>query len=245
MRTFVGRHLTYANVVASLALFLVLTGSVAWAATSLGRNSVKARNIAPGAVASKQIKDRSIRLKDLSREVTGKSGADGGRGLQGPAGQPGPGGSPGPKGDSGTPGAPGAPGASGANLEFDGVRMGKGMRTVAPSGTASTSPYISLGTFGPLIVEARCYMPTSTPVVEISLRSTEPGGLKVFGEISSSNGRSIVSRAPTSLPPERSPWGATVVVADGTTYDVRGLWQRDSTAYTCAWNDAGFERVSR
>ena len=45
------RHLSYANVMATLALFVALGGS-SYAAIELGRNSVKSRNIAPGAVTT-------------------------------------------------------------------------------------------------------------------------------------------------------------------------------------------------
>ncbi len=72
-------RLTYANVVATLALVLVLAGGTVYAAVKLGKNSVKSRNIAPGAVkatdlhtnavSSPKIKDGSIQSTDLAAAV--------------------------------------------------------------------------------------------------------------------------------------------------------------------------------
>jgi hypothetical protein len=57
--------LTYANVVATLALFLALSGGVVWAAgkiksNDIAKNGVKAKNIAKNAVTAKKIKKGSI-----------------------------------------------------------------------------------------------------------------------------------------------------------------------------------------
>ncbi len=91
-------RLTYANVVATLALVLVLGGGTVYAAIKLGKNDVKSRNIAPGAVhasdlgsnavSSPKIRDGSIQGSDLSAAVfqgvdtdvtgTAASGAKGG-----------------------------------------------------------------------------------------------------------------------------------------------------------------------
>jgi hypothetical protein len=83
MRRFIPR-LTYANVTATLALFIALGGG-AYAAFSLPRNSVGSAQLRKGAVRSREIRDRSIRLHDVSpatqKALTGK---------RGPAGPPGP-----------------------------------------------------------------------------------------------------------------------------------------------------------
>jgi hypothetical protein len=50
-------QLTYANVVATLALFLALTGGVAWA---LERNSVKSKHIVDDQVQSADVRDDSL-----------------------------------------------------------------------------------------------------------------------------------------------------------------------------------------
>jgi hypothetical protein len=63
--------LTYGNVVATIALFLALTGGVVWAAHKIrsgqiARNAVKAKNIARGAVTSSKVKNGSLQRLDLA-----------------------------------------------------------------------------------------------------------------------------------------------------------------------------------
>jgi hypothetical protein len=80
----------YANITATLALFLAL-GGTATAAATLERGSVGAREIAKDAVRSPEIQDETIRLNDLSRGTRRKlEGAQGAVGPQGPAGPAGP-----------------------------------------------------------------------------------------------------------------------------------------------------------
>lgn len=69
----VGSRLTYANVTATLALFIAL-GGVSWAATKLPRNSVGSKQIKRSAVASSEVKNGSLTGADLKRgTLTGKS----------------------------------------------------------------------------------------------------------------------------------------------------------------------------
>src|SRR5436190_4822762 len=68
-------RLTYANVVATLALLLVVGGGTVYAAIHLGKNSVKSKNIAKAAVknsdlhadavTSEKVKDGTITGGDL------------------------------------------------------------------------------------------------------------------------------------------------------------------------------------
>lgn len=63
--------LTYANVVATLALFIAL-GGVSWAAVTLPKNSVGSKQIRKNAVSHSKVKDRSLTGKDLKNDsVTG------------------------------------------------------------------------------------------------------------------------------------------------------------------------------
>ena len=55
-----GGHLTYANVVSSLCLFLLLGGGVTYAATHLGKNSVGAKQLKKNAVLTAKIKNEAI-----------------------------------------------------------------------------------------------------------------------------------------------------------------------------------------
>jgi hypothetical protein len=76
--------LTYANVVATLALFVALAGGTAFAATQLPKNSV----------GSKQIKKEAVTPAKLSTAakstLTGAAGAKGPQGAKGDRGEPGP-----------------------------------------------------------------------------------------------------------------------------------------------------------
>jgi hypothetical protein len=93
--------LTYANVVASLALFVAL-GGTSYAALTLGKNSVKSRNIgreqvkgvdiARNAITSPKVKDGSLLPSDFNAGglPAGPAGPKGDRGEQGAQGPPGP-----------------------------------------------------------------------------------------------------------------------------------------------------------
>jgi hypothetical protein len=80
------QRLTYANVTASLALFIALGGS-SYAALSLPRNSVGTQQLRPGAVRSADVKNRSLQVADLS--VRARRSLTGQQGPAGPIGPPG------------------------------------------------------------------------------------------------------------------------------------------------------------
>jgi hypothetical protein len=85
--------LTYANVVSTLCLFILLGGS-SYAAVKLGRNAVKSKNIAADAVTSPKVKNGSLISEDF-------------RPGQLPSG---------PGGPAGDPGAPGTNGVNGTSV---------------------------------------------------------------------------------------------------------------------------------
>lgn len=60
------RKLTYANVVATLALFLALGGGAVWAAGQLGKNVITSRNIAANAVKTQDIAKNAVKSAKLS-----------------------------------------------------------------------------------------------------------------------------------------------------------------------------------
>ena len=78
-------RLTYANVVSTLCLFVVLGGS-SYAAVKLGKNAVRARNIAPNAVRTRKVKNGSLLAKDFKAGQLPK----GDKGDKGDTGPPGP-----------------------------------------------------------------------------------------------------------------------------------------------------------
>lgn len=62
----VKRGLSYANVVATLALFLAVSGGVVYAASNLGKNSVKSSNIATSAVKTRNLAKSAVKTKNLA-----------------------------------------------------------------------------------------------------------------------------------------------------------------------------------
>jgi hypothetical protein len=100
------RHLTYANVISSLCLFIVLGGSAVAAVTITGRQ------VKNGSLTSADIRNGTLRGVDLQPGLLspgGQSGS-GAPGAQGPAGQQGPAG---PQGAAGSDGQPGPQGPAG------------------------------------------------------------------------------------------------------------------------------------
>jgi len=100
------RHLTYANVVASLALFLAL-GGAAFAATQLPRNSVGTGQLKPEAVTTGKIAKATRNQLKGARGATGPQGPTGKTGAKGAAGAKG---ATGAKGDTGARGPAGTDG---------------------------------------------------------------------------------------------------------------------------------------
>lgn len=92
----IARKLSYANVVASIALFVALGGS-SYAAVELAKGSVKRNHLAADAVASSKVEDGSLRLVDFKKDQF-PTGPKGDRGARGPEGETG------GKGDKGDPG---------------------------------------------------------------------------------------------------------------------------------------------
>ena len=79
-------HLSYANVMATVALFIALGGG-AYAVAQLPHDSVGAAQIRSGAVTSRAILNRSVRLGDIS--VATRASLRGAKGEPGAAGPPG------------------------------------------------------------------------------------------------------------------------------------------------------------
>ena len=70
--------LTYANVISSLALFLVLSGGAAFAASQLAKNSVGTKQLKKNSVTAAKIKKNAVTAAKLkAKAVTGAKIADG------------------------------------------------------------------------------------------------------------------------------------------------------------------------
>ena len=91
------KRLTYANVMSTIAVFLMLGGATAFAASQLPKNSVGPKQIRKNAVNSAKVKNHSLRAADFKQ---GQLPA----GPQGPQGEKGDKGDKGEKGDKGDPG---------------------------------------------------------------------------------------------------------------------------------------------
>lgn len=84
-------RLTYANVMATVAVFLAL-GGISWAATSLPRNSVGNGQLKRNAVTGSKVKNGSLTAADLKKGTitAGAPGAQGPPGAKGDTGATGP-----------------------------------------------------------------------------------------------------------------------------------------------------------
>ena len=98
--------LTYANVTATLALFLALGGS------SYAVVQYTGKNIQDGSLTTKDVKNRSLLKRDFKRGQL-PAGAKGDQGAQGVQGERG------TQGEKGNDGSPGAPGSAAAYAKVD------------------------------------------------------------------------------------------------------------------------------
>lgn len=60
------KALTYSNVVATIALFLAISGGAVYAAATLGRNAVKSKNIASHAVKNRNLAKKAVKAGNLA-----------------------------------------------------------------------------------------------------------------------------------------------------------------------------------
>lgn len=161
---------TYANVVATLALFIAL-GGVAYAADVLPALSVGTKQLRPKAVRTGKIADRAvtrtkihrraIRFHHLNprlvRRLTRNQGVPGPRGPKGLQGLVGPIGPAGTDGQDGAPGADGPPGPAGLQgIQGDPGPIGPAGtdgQDGAPGADGPTGPPGPEGPSGPVSVE--------------------------------------------------------------------------------------------
>jgi hypothetical protein len=60
---------SYANVVATIALFLAVSGGVVYAASTLGKNAVKSKNIAANAVKARNLAKNAVKSKSIAAQA--------------------------------------------------------------------------------------------------------------------------------------------------------------------------------
>jgi hypothetical protein len=97
----VRKRLTYANVMSSIAVFLVVAGGTAFAATQLGKESVGTKQLKKEAVSLAKINAAAKNSLKGATGATGSKGAEGPKGTDGPKGATGPQGPKGEKGETG------------------------------------------------------------------------------------------------------------------------------------------------
>jgi hypothetical protein len=111
------KRLTYANVIATLALFVALGGSSYAAISITGRDvrdgSLTGSDLKRASIGTREIRDGSVAKRDLTKSLQESHMPAGSASGQGPKGDTGPAGSQGQPGADGKPGADGAPGAKG------------------------------------------------------------------------------------------------------------------------------------
>jgi hypothetical protein len=120
---------TYANVIATLALFLALGGG-AYAALKLPKNSVGSKQIKPNAVSGSKVKNGSLQVSDFK---TGQipAGPKGDQGIQGPQGI---------QGIQGVPGEPATKLFAHVSA-FGGVSYGSGAVSATHDGAPGSGTY--------------------------------------------------------------------------------------------------------
>jgi hypothetical protein len=86
------KRLTYANVMSTVAVFLLVGGATAFATTLLPKNSVGAKQLKKSAVNSAKVKDHSLKAVDFKEGQlpAGPKGPKGDKGDKGEKGEPGP-----------------------------------------------------------------------------------------------------------------------------------------------------------
>ena len=105
-------RLSYANVMATIAVFIAL-GGVGYAAINIPAGSVGSKEIKNGAIKGIDVQAQSLKLSDFDKPGALK-GERGPRGPVGDTGKKGAKGATGPRGATGVAGASGAAGATGA-----------------------------------------------------------------------------------------------------------------------------------
>jgi hypothetical protein len=138
-------RLTYANVMATLALFLALGGATAFAASQLGKNSVGSKQLKKNSVTTAKIKNGAVTQAKISRSA--QNALKGATGPAGPAGPQGPKGDPGPSNAYYAHGlAPAVTGLPAGDYVVYGQLVGENTSPLNEKGTVSGLTVVAAGT---------------------------------------------------------------------------------------------------
>jgi len=173
-------RLTYANLMATVAVFIALGGGAY--AISVGKNTIKSKHIKDGQVSSADVRDNDLIGTDIDEDTLQlRAGPAGPRGPKGDTGNPGVEGAAGPEGAPGPQGVQGAQGNPGlSNVEqvqatstVTGSQSPKSMTVNCPAGK------VVVGSGGFL---GGAYFTGVTPnaVAEVVITDINPGATSVF-----------------------------------------------------------------
>ena len=182
-------RLSYANVVASLALFAALGGS-SHAAVSITSNQVRdgtlsGRDVRNASLTGQDVRDQSLLARDFKAGHL-PAGPNGDTGRPGPKGDPGEPGRAGPQGEQGTTGPPGPRGEPGPQgpAGSDSTRTAAG--AINPDGSARRRPMTSRSSDSPRVttrIAFRSSTFTAIPdVIVMPIRKSVVVSLGIFGD---------------------------------------------------------------
>jgi hypothetical protein len=170
-------RLTYANVMASIAVFIALGGGAY--ALSLGKSSVRSKHIKAGAVTSAKVADNSLIGSDIDEDTLQVP-----RGEAGPRGPKGDTGNPGVQGPAGPQGPTGAPGLSGVQVVTTSTGNSSSNKTATancPAGKTVIGSGAALGgswtsSSGTVVEVVITEIDARTSSVEVEARELDPYG---------------------------------------------------------------------
>lgn len=221
-------RLTFANVVAMLALCLSL-GGVSYAAVTLPEGSVGTRELANKAVTKAKLAPGSVQKRALAKSLQREIFAAPGEGGPGPAG---------PAGVAGLPGAPGAAGPEAARIHF------------VAAASEAPAPQIALDYEG-LRLRATCVEDAGEIELRFFFYSAEGGMMRLSiiappaddGESAGVNafevGLPVAEETPLEGPNadgEEATWSLVdgLLVAGSTTFDLQMSVEADAKQDECA-----------
>jgi hypothetical protein len=144
------RKLTYANVISTLCLVLVVGGGSAYAASQLAKNSVGSPQLKNGAVTPAKLSAAAKKTMTGPAGPAGPAGAAGAKGATGEKGPKGDKGDKGEKGDTGLTGKEGPrglPGENGADATNLYAEVSEGASLLKSSGVTKVEPGATEATY--------------------------------------------------------------------------------------------------
>jgi hypothetical protein len=210
----VRKRLTYANVMSSVAVFLVVAGGTAFAASQLGKESVGTKQLKKEAVSLTKINKAA---KSSLKGATGPAGAKGATGAQGPKGDKG------DRGEKGEKGSVGEPGPFPTSLPSGKTETGAfsaGITATAAGQvleTAVSFPYPVTGLTA-VYVKAGA---TSTTCTGTSASPTAPAGFICIYE---RTGFNVEGGRGVNYPPEAAGFGLYAFSAAPGLAEMQGSW---------------------